>query len=135
MRISDQASRSANRTKAVWAMMIAVMVMLIAAGGWFGRSDSNSTAFAQNPIPAGIPAGEHLITLALPQVQTPQGPSHQGIVVIDPVERVLCVYHVDLFSGSVKLQSVRRIHWDLKMSEYNGQQPLPAEIRALVEHQ
>jgi len=58
---------------------------------------------------------------------------YQQVTVIDPKREVLCVYHVDLASGVITLRSVRNIHWDLQMSDYNGQKPLPREIQSLLE--
>ena len=59
------------------------------------------------------------------------GNAHQQITLIDPKMRVICVYHVSLASGEISLQSVRNIHWDLQMDEFNGTSPSPREIRAL----
>jgi len=58
---------------------------------------------------------------------------YQQVTVIDPRREVISVYHVDLANGVIALRSVRNIHWDLQMSDYNGQRPLPREIRALSE--
>jgi hypothetical protein len=46
---------------------------------------------------------------------------------------VVFVYQLDFASGMIALRSVRSIHWDLQMSDYNGQKPLSQEIRALSE--
>ncbi|MDA7978692.1 MAG: hypothetical protein MPJ50_07975 [Pirellulales bacterium] len=132
MRIPLFATQAAGRTKAVWGLLIAALVLVIVGGGWLGSSNGTSPVLGQDDLPAGLPTGEHLIALALPQAQSPQGQSQQGIVIIDPVDRVMSVYHIDLPTGTIKLQSVRRIHWDLKMSDYNGQDPLPGQIQALV---
>jgi len=58
---------------------------------------------------------------------------YQQLTIIDPRREVVSVYHVDLASGVIALRSVRNIHWDLQMSDYNGQKPLPREIQALME--
>jgi hypothetical protein len=58
---------------------------------------------------------------------------YQQVTVIDPKREVMSVYHVDLASGTITLRSVRTIRWDLQMSDYNGQRPLPREIQALSE--
>ena len=57
----------------------------------------------------------------------------QQITVIDPASRVMSVYHIELATGKVTLKSVRKIHWDLEMSDFNAVSPLPQEIRALLE--
>jgi hypothetical protein len=48
---------------------------------------------------------------------------------------VLAVYHIDLTTGRTELKSVRKIHWDLQIEEFEGSAPLPQEVRALVEQQ
>jgi hypothetical protein len=77
----------------------------------------------QSVQPSSQPTG-NLITHVLP---TEGGP--QAIVVVDPVQRVLAVYHVDKATGEVALRSVRNITWDLQMVEFNSGEPLPQDIR------
>ena len=96
------------------------VVLMFAAAGLLGI---RSHALAQ---PSGF--GADLITLS-----TSVGDRHQQLTVIDPRTRVLSVYHVELATGIVSLKSVRNIHWDLQMVEFNGVNPLPREIRALLE--
>ena len=55
------------------------------------------------------------------------------MTVIDPEKHVLGVYHIDLTSGEIVLKSVRNIHWDLQMGEFNGTKPLPQEVRSMLE--
>jgi hypothetical protein len=57
----------------------------------------------------------------------------QQMTVIDPKQRVMGVYHIELNTGKIALRSVRNIHWDLKMTDFNGDSPLPREIQALLE--
>jgi hypothetical protein len=57
----------------------------------------------------------------------------QQVCVIDSRERTLAVYHVSLVSGQSELKSVRRIHWDLQIEDFEGTSPLPEEVRTLVE--
>ncbi len=64
---------------------------------------------------------------------SPTADNRQQLTVIDPQTRVMSVYHIDVTSGAITLKSVRNIHWDLQMSEFNGVSPLPREIRALLE--
>jgi hypothetical protein len=73
-------------------------------------------------------SGSELIALS-----TVVGDKYQQVVVVDPRQRVLSVYHVELASGNVKLCCVRNIQWDLQMTHYNGENPLPREIQSLLQ--
>jgi hypothetical protein len=66
-------------------------------------------------------------------VFTSPADKNQQLLVIDTKTRVLAVYHVDTASGAVSLRSVRQFHWDLQLAEYNGVNPLPREIRQMIE--
>ena len=57
------------------------------------------------------------------------------VTVVDPRTRVMSVYHVDAKSGEIVLKSVRNIHWDLQMIEFNAVSPLPREIRSQLNRQ
>ena len=57
----------------------------------------------------------------------------QQIVVIDSKSRVMSVYHIDHATGVISLKSVRNIHADLLMDEFNTESPLPKEIRAILD--
>jgi len=58
---------------------------------------------------------------------------YQQVTVIDPKQRVLCVYHISLVDGQIALKSVRNFHWDTQILEWNSANPLPKEIQALLE--
>jgi|GEM_PF-1079839 len=57
----------------------------------------------------------------------------QLLTVIDSKRRVMSVYRIDRTSGKITLCSVRSINWDLQMTEFNGESPLPREIRSLIQ--
>jgi hypothetical protein len=99
-----------------------LIVMLVAA------SVLPSVGFAQRTTvsPGGSAAG--LITVA-----TAVGDHRQQLIVVDPETRGLAVYHIENASGEVSLKSVRNIHYDLRITEFNGTSPLPREIRSLLE--
>ena len=76
------------------------------------------------------PSREGLIT----HTQTlPDGT--QQLCVLDPRQRVVAVYHIDVEKGGISLQSVRNIYWDLRINHFNGTTPLPEEIRSLIEQE
>ncbi len=88
----------------------------------------------QLPPPAVTPAQNATATNQMIVVSTVVEGRYQQVVVVDPAQKALAVYHVDLASGEVKLLSERNITWDLQMTHYNGTNPLPSEIQSLLEH-
>jgi hypothetical protein len=46
---------------------------------------------------------------------------------------VIAVYHVDRATGALSLKSVRNVHWDFQIEDFNSANPTPREIRALAE--
>lgn len=86
-----------------------------------------NVGFAQRPAQSASSGGP-LITL------TSQVNEHkQQVTVIDQDTHTMAVYHIDGTNGEIVLKSVRNIHFDLKMLEFNGTTPLPREVRALIE--
>jgi hypothetical protein len=85
-----------------------------------------SAVFAERPS-VYDPTGQ-LIALST-QVDN----NRQQITVIDPIKRVICVYHIDLPSGGITLKSVRNIAGDLQIDDFNGTSPLPREVRSQLE--
>ena len=82
----------------------------------------------QRAAAPALAAGSELIV-----IPTPLGDKGQVLTVIDPRQRVLSVYHIDLVTGKITLKSVRNIQWDLQMTYLNNESPLPQEIRSLLE--
>jgi hypothetical protein len=111
------------RTVVVGAGALAslVVAMLVAAA-------IPSVGFAQRTPSAPPLGGEGLIALTAEIAD-----QRQQVTVIDPATRVMGVYHIELSSGEVTLKSVRRIHWDLQMNEFNATHPLPGEVRSMIE--
>ena len=112
--------------------ILAVLVVVLAAI-WFDPS-----AYAQAPQePTAQPVLPSRIPLAaagdLMAFSSEQGNGPAQVTLIDVKSRVMCVYHVDRTTGQIELKSVRNVHWDLLMEEFNGVRPLPREIRALLE--
>lgn len=108
---------------AVLGAMVLTVVALAAAAVAVGPHEAYGQRGATAPA-----AGGGLITLT-----TAAGEHREQLTVIDPETRTLAVYHIDTASGEVVLKSVRNIHYDLRMMEFNGTSPLPGEIRAIVE--
>lgn len=88
-------------------------------------------AQAQRTVPAErAPPADQLIALPFEAAD-----GKQQVTIVDPRTRVIAVYQVDKVNGSLALRSVRNVHWDLLMEEYNTSHgsPTPRDIRALAE--
>src|ERR1044071_2592304 len=83
--------------------------------------------FAQRVATASV-GGGNLIT-----IPTPAGDKYQQITVIDPELRSMSVYHIELSTGEITLKSVRKIYWDLQIDDFNATNPLPREVRSILE--
>jgi len=100
-----------------------------------GAAGQRGEVFAQRmtpPAPA-TPAPTAVAGSELIVVPTALGDKTQMLTVVDPRQKVVCVYHIDLATGKIALRSVRKIHWDLQMMYMNNENPLPQEIQSLLE--
>jgi hypothetical protein len=86
---------------------------------------------AQGEGAGGASIGPGMLPAAglLSQVISQEGRPHT-VVVTDPANAVLAVYHIDPVSGGIALKSVRNLSWDLKFTEYNSDNPSPQDVRA-----
>lgn len=91
-----------------------------------GATSANPENAGKLVTQAGV-AGD-MIALSTP---TPQG--RQLLTIVDAKQRTVAIYHVDEATGEITLRSVRQIEWDLKLSEFNSDSPLPGDIRRLLE--
>lgn len=82
---------------------------------------------ATSPVTAATASSELIV------VPASLGEKGQMLTVVDPRQRVVSVYHIDLATGKIALKSVRNIQWDLQMTYLNNESPLPQEIRSLLE--
>jgi len=92
------------------------------------RPLDEAQAAPQGFRPASVTEEKGLIVVPLSGDDTAE-----MLSVIDPAARVMSVYRIDRTTGKITLCSVRSIEWDLKMSEFNGESPLPLEIRAMLD--
>jgi hypothetical protein len=111
------------RTMVLGAVLGVVVVLAVMA-----LAGPSSEALAQRPTPQQAESTAGLIALSMPS-----GTERQVVTVIDPRGRAMSVYHVELSTGEITLKSVRNIQWDLQMMDFNGTNPLPKEIRAVLE--
>jgi hypothetical protein len=57
----------------------------------------------------------------------------QLLLVMDPQRQTIASYQVDAQTGQIALRSVRDLRWDLQMDYFNGMEPSPEKIQALLE--
>ena len=97
----------------VFGTVIALIVAVVAS--------QNDNVHAQRPY---VGAGD------IEVFQSDEG--HQ-LTVVDRQHRVMAVYGIDSKTQEVTLRSVRNFRWDLQLDEYNGKEPQPKQIRALID--
>lgn len=105
----------------VGGLLICLLVYLV------GSVVQDPMAFGQGDAAPVIsrPTGE---LLAL----SSDGEGRQQVTVIDTKSRAMSVYHIEHATGAITLKSVRSIEADLRIDEYNTENPLPREIRAML---
>ncbi len=93
---------------------------------WAGVPDL-TRAWGQGPARDGVRRSEALLVLPIPL-----NTGGQQLVVVDADARVMGTYHVD-GAGEITLKSVRNFAWDLYLEDFNGKEPSPKDIKALLE--
>ncbi len=121
---------------AVVGMFVALSVLAVGAIG-FPEATAQRPPAAGDRVPGDRASGERaaqdrasgsdLVALSF------DAEGRQQVTVIDPRTRVMAVYHVERTTGALILKSVRNVHWDLLIEDFNSANPTPREIRALTE--
>ena len=111
--------------RAILGALLGAGLVVVAVGLGGQRNEAFAQRTATYP-PTG--AGSDLIA-----IPTPVGDKAQMLTVIDPRQQTDGRVSHRLSSGKITLLSVRNIHWDLQMTEFNGVNPLPREIRQNLE--
>lgn len=112
-----------------WFWAVTMVVALVVVPLWSQTGMVSSPPLPSNlQISGGAASGNGMMamTQALPD-------GRQQLVVIDTNSRTMAVYHVEPQLGTATLMSVRHIHWDLMMEEFNGQSPSPKDIRGMLQ--
>jgi hypothetical protein len=89
----------------------------------------NDEALGQqhNAIAPALGSGQLVV---LPMTTGDKG---QVLAVVDPQRQAMCIYRIDPTTGKIALKSARNLQFDLKMSSWNNEAPLPQEIQSLLE--
>jgi hypothetical protein len=118
--------------RAVLGILVSVGLVMAAVAVAQQRGEllgQRPTLAAAAPAPA-VAAGSELIVVPAPLGDT----GRQMLTVVDPRQRVMAVYHIDLATGKIALKSVRNIQWDLQIEDLNNDGLTPKEIRSGLEH-
>ena len=107
----------------VGAAVLIVLALLCITFGEGGNKAMGGPSATTPPGTGGV--------IAMSQIAP--GNQTQILTVVDPNCRSIATYQINLTSGSIKLCSVRNIHWDLQMSDYNGIRPLSKEVQTMSE--
>jgi hypothetical protein len=111
---------------------LGVLAGVVAVAIWFSGDWPTERVYGRTGQTTGGALGD-LIVLSSSTLGTSTNGQIQQLTLFDPRTHVMSVYHIDGGSGRIELKSIRNIHWDLQMDEFNGSAPLPGEIRALLE--
>ena len=107
-------------------MRTALLGGLITAGLFLAMArgqNRNASVYSSLTSHANDPALELVTHFA----ESDNGP--HTLVVVDPKQKVLGVYHVNATTGAIFLKSVRQIRGELEMIQFNSENPSPQEIR------
>ena len=109
-----------------WVVLVGAVALLT---GWPAGADPahgvpglSSGGLSSGGLPSGL-AQQGLISY----VQTSES-KPTSVILIDPAQQVMSVYHISREDGQIQLKSVRKFAWDLGMPDYNTSSPLPEEI-------
>ncbi len=95
--------------------------------------DRHSEVMAQHVAPYAPPTPQPICGGELIAVPSPMGDKGQMLTVLDPRQQTIGVYWIEAGTGKITLRSVRNIRYDLMMTDFNGDNPLPREIRLQLE--
>ena len=68
-------------------------------------------------------------SVILPPLQGENLPRIQLLTVVDMELKRIAAYHMDMLTGDLKLLTVRDIHEDLMVNQYNALPPLPSALK------
>ena len=95
--------------------------------------DRRGEVMAQHAAPNAQPSPQPISGGELIAVPSPVGDKGQMLTVIDPRQQTMGVYWIEAATGKITLRSVRNIRFDLMMTDFNGDNPLPREVRLQLE--
>lgn len=106
---------------------LGLVMVAVATAQQRGEFAPQRGPLAAAPAPT-VAAGTELIVLS-----STMADGVQVLTVVDPRQRALSVYHIELATGKIALKSVRNIQWDLKITDFNNVDPSPQQIQSQLE--
>jgi hypothetical protein len=119
----------ATMRRAVLGLLVGVGVAVLAVCVIDRRGEVMAQHAAPYPQPTPQPMGGGEL-IAVPSPVSDKG---QLLTVLDPRQQTMGVYWIEAGTGKITLRSVRNIRFDLMMTDFNGDNPLPKEIRLQLE--
>ncbi|MFM7034441.1 MAG: hypothetical protein ACKOYJ_04495 [Planctomycetia bacterium] len=109
------------------AFLATVLCLAIAAG----IPAEVASAQTEGRRAAGVAAGEPGDQLWISTM--PLDESRHVLIVVDPIQRQVAIYHLDASAGTLSLKSTRDIGPDLQLGEFNAQDPKPSALRKMLD--
>ncbi|MBN1854186.1 MAG: hypothetical protein JW829_15770 [Pirellulales bacterium] len=66
-------------------------------------------------------------------IQLPGDSTGERVIIVDSQRRSIAVYHISKDQGKIRLESMRNIESDLRMTSFNSHSPTPEEVRLGLE--
>jgi hypothetical protein len=92
----------------------------------FGEFGPRNDLFAQRVQPSSTPGGDLVV------IPFTSDKGHL-LAIVETKLHTMSIYRIDAATGKIALKSARNIHWDLQLTEFNNEAPLPQDIKALLE--
>ena len=112
-------------SRSCWIGVAAVAVVV----GLSGDRIEVSPALAQSPLASTTSRGGGLISHFH---QDPNG-GPTRVILIEPLQKRMMVYHVPIDSGAIQLKSVRNFTVDLQVQEYNSGDPSTIDMEKTLQ--
>ncbi len=111
------------------ATLLGLFVGVLVAAMFGAVETGPATVYAQRQSGSRADTSTHngLTALLGPTVE-----GQQLVLLMDPQRQTLATYQVEIQSGQISLRSVRNCAWDLQMDDFNGVEPSPEKIQALL---
>lgn len=108
--------------RACW-MLVAVAAVVIS---WSGDREI-SPALAQSSVSA--PGSGGLIS----HFHEDPNSGVTRVIMVDPLQKSMAVYHVAVESGAIQLKSVRSLTIDFQVQDYNSGDPSPIDMKKTLQ--